>query len=92
MAESAPLTSGVLAAVLGAALLHALWNSLVKSAGDKFLASASVALWCGVAALLAGLALPRPAAAAAPFILASAYRGRDARCWAPPAQIRTGPI
>ena len=73
MAESAPLTSGVLAAVLGAALLHALWNSLVKSAGDKFLASASVALWCGVAALMAGLGLPRPAAAAAPFILASAF-------------------
>ena len=72
MTESAQLTWGVLAAVLGAALLHALWNSLVKSAADKFLASALVALWCGAAALLAGLALPWPAAAAAPFIAASA--------------------
>jgi multidrug transporter EmrE-like cation transporter len=72
MTESAPLASGVLAAVLGAALLHALWNSLVKSAHDKFLASAFVALWCGVAAFLAGLALPLPARAAAPFIAASA--------------------
>jgi drug/metabolite transporter (DMT)-like permease len=72
MTESAPLTWGVLAAVLGAALLHALWNSLVKSADDKFLASAFVALWAGVAAFLVGLALPRPAPAAAPFIAASA--------------------
>ncbi len=72
MTESAPLTWEVLAAVLGAALLHALWNSLVKSADDKFLASALVALWCGVLALLTGLLLPRPAQAAAPFIAASA--------------------
>ena len=72
MTKSAQLTWGVLAAVLAAALLHALWNSLVKSAADKFLASASVALWCGAAALVAGLALPRPAPAAAPFIGASA--------------------
>src|SRR5271166_6632203 len=26
------------------------------------------------------------------FEACSAYRGRDAHCWAPPAQIRTGPI
>ena len=38
------------AAVLGAALLHAVWNSLVKSAGDKFMGSARVALWSGVVA------------------------------------------
>jgi drug/metabolite transporter (DMT)-like permease len=61
-----------LAAVLGAAALHALWNSLVKSASDKFLSSAVVALWCGVAAVVAALVLPRPAAVAFPFIVASA--------------------
>jgi drug/metabolite transporter (DMT)-like permease len=72
MTDSAHLTSGVLAAVLGAALLHAIWNSLVKSADDKFLASALVALWCGAAGLAAGLALPLPLSAAAPFIAASA--------------------
>jgi drug/metabolite transporter (DMT)-like permease len=72
MTESAHLTSGVLAAVLGAAFLHALWNSLVKSADDKFLASALVALWCGAAGLAAGLALPPPSRAAAPFIAVSA--------------------
>jgi drug/metabolite transporter (DMT)-like permease len=72
MTDSAHLSSGVLAAVLGAAALHALWNSLVKSASDKFLSSTVVALWCGVAAVVAGLVLPRPAAAAFPFIVASA--------------------
>ena len=72
MTDSAHLSSGVLAAVLGAAALHALWNSLVKSANDKFLSSAIVALWCGVAAVLAALVLPRPADAAMPFIIASA--------------------
>ena len=72
MTDSAHLSSGVLAAVLGAAALHALWNSLVKSASDKFLSSAIVALWCGVAAVMAALVLPRPAGAAFPFIIASA--------------------
>jgi drug/metabolite transporter (DMT)-like permease len=72
MTGAAHLTSGVLAAVLGAALLHALWNSLVKSADDKFLSSALVALWCGVAAFAAALVLPLPSRAAAPFIAASA--------------------
>ncbi len=72
MTDSAHLSSGVLAAVLGAAALHALWNSLVKSASDKFLSSAIVALWCGVAAVLAARVLPRPAEAAFPFIVASA--------------------
>ena len=72
MTDATHLGSGVLAAVLGAAALHALWNSLVKSASDKFLSSAVVALWCGVAAAVAALVLPRPAGAAFPFIVASA--------------------
>jgi drug/metabolite transporter (DMT)-like permease len=72
MTGAAHLTSGVLVAVLGAALLHALWNSLVKSADDKFLSSALIALWCGVAAFAATLVLPWPSRAAAPFIAASA--------------------
>jgi drug/metabolite transporter (DMT)-like permease len=72
MTDPAHLTPGVLAAVLGAAALHALWNSLVKSASDKFLSSAVVAIWCGAVALVAALILPRPAGAAFPFIIASA--------------------
>ena len=61
-----------MAAVLGAALLHALWNSLVKSADDKALASARVCLWCGGVAFAAAWALPTPDRASAAFILASA--------------------
>ena len=61
-----------MAAVLGAALLHALWNSLVKSGGDKFLTSARVCFWCGWIAFAAALVLPAPAWASAPFIVASA--------------------
>ncbi len=72
MPDSAHLSSGVLAAVLCAAALHALWNSLVKSAPDKVLTSAIVATWAGVAAVVSALLLPRPAAAAFPFIVASA--------------------
>ena len=48
------MTTFVWAAVLVAALLHALWNSLVKSAGDKFMGSARVALWTGIVAVLVG--------------------------------------
>ncbi len=66
------MTTFVWAAVLVAALLHALWNSVVKSADDKFMGSARVALWTGVAAALVGLATPAPFAAALPFVAASA--------------------
>ena len=66
------MTTGVMAAVLGAALLHALWNSVVKSADDKFLTSARVCLWCGLIAFASALALPTPYWAAAWFVLASA--------------------
>jgi drug/metabolite transporter (DMT)-like permease len=72
MTGATHLTSGVLGAVLGAAVLHALWNSLVKSASDQFLASAVVAIWSGVVGLAAALVLPWPAGAALPFIVASA--------------------
>jgi drug/metabolite transporter (DMT)-like permease len=66
------VTTFVWAAVLGAALLHALWNSVVKGAGDKFMGSARVALWTGVFAAIFGLALPAPFAASLPFVTGSA--------------------
>jgi drug/metabolite transporter (DMT)-like permease len=66
------VTTFVWAAVLGAALLHALWNSVVKSAGDKFMSSARVALWTGVVAALVALATPAPSASSLPFVVASA--------------------
>ena len=67
-----PMSAGVMAAVLFAALLHAFWNSLVKSGADKFASAALVCLWCGVIAAFAAAILPAPAAAAWPFIGASA--------------------
>jgi len=66
------VTTFVWAAVLVAALLHALWNSLVKSAGDKFMGSARVALWTGVVAALVAWATPAPLAASLPYVIASA--------------------
>jgi drug/metabolite transporter (DMT)-like permease len=57
------LTLPVTLAVLGAALLHAAWNTLVKSSEDKQLDTFAVAAGCGVIALvlLPFLALPAPA-------------------------------
>jgi drug/metabolite transporter (DMT)-like permease len=66
------VTTLVWAAVLAAALLHALWNSVVKSAGDKFMSSALVALWTGVVAVLVGMVMPAPSVASLPYVTASA--------------------
>jgi multidrug transporter EmrE-like cation transporter len=66
------MSSGVMAAVLFAAVLHALWNSIVKSGDDKFAVTAVVCLWCGLIALCVALMAPIPAAAFWPFVAASA--------------------
>ncbi len=65
------LTWPVVAAVLVGALLHAGWNALVKSSGDKPLDTALVHLMGAIVAvpLLAFTGLPSPAAL--PFIAAS---------------------
>lgn len=65
------LTWPVVAAVLVGALLHAGWNALVKSSGDKPLDTALVHLMGAIVAvpLLALTGLPSPAAL--PFIAAS---------------------
>jgi drug/metabolite transporter (DMT)-like permease len=62
----------VLSAVMTAALMHAVWNALVKSAPDKFMTSSRVCLWCGVIAFVVAALTPMPAAAAFPFAVASA--------------------
>jgi drug/metabolite transporter (DMT)-like permease len=65
------MTIEVIAAVLCAALLHAIWNSLVKGGEDKFISSALTCLWCGAIALVVAIALPAPAGAAMPYVAAS---------------------
>lgn len=62
----------VMAVVLFSALLHAGWNALVRSSADKFLASLHVVCGAGTIALLLLPALPLPAAASWPWLLASA--------------------
>jgi drug/metabolite transporter (DMT)-like permease len=62
----------VFAAVMSGALLHASWNAIVKSAGDKFLTTIMVA--ASASALSAALLpfLTAPAAASWPYAAASA--------------------
>ena len=66
------LTLPVAAAVLGAALLHAAWNALVKGSEDKQLDTFAVAAGSGFLALLALPFVPLPASASWPWIAASA--------------------
>ena len=65
------ISTAVLLAVLGSAILHAAWNAVVKSRADPVIGIAWLSVGSGVAA---GLALPFvafPVPAAWPFILAS---------------------
>jgi drug/metabolite transporter (DMT)-like permease len=65
------VTPSVLLAVLGAALLHACWNALLKRRGEPLLATVLVVAGsAGVAIVLLPL-LPAPAPASWPFIAAS---------------------
>lgn len=66
------LTLPVTAAVLGAALLHAAWNALVKGSEDKQLDTYAVAAGSGLLALILLPFLPLPASAAWPWLAGSA--------------------
>src|SRR3954465_5446367 len=59
-------------AVLGAALLHASWNVLVKAGADKELETINIAVGSGLVALVAALFLPAPARASWPWVAGSA--------------------
>lgn len=59
-------------AVLGAALLHATWNALLKSGEDKQLEAIGLAFGSGVVALVAAPVLGVPARESWPWIAASA--------------------
>jgi phosphonate utilization associated putative membrane protein len=65
------LTWPVMLAVLGGAVLHAGWNALVKSSGDKELDTALVHFLGAVVALPLLLVVGLPPVAALPFIAAS---------------------
>jgi len=69
------LTLGVTLAVLGAGMLHAGWNALLKSAGggDPLLDTATVVAGSTACSLLALPFVPLPETAAWPFIAASTF-------------------
>jgi drug/metabolite transporter (DMT)-like permease len=65
------VTPSVLLAVLGAALLHASWNALLKRRGEPLLATVLVVAGSACAAIVLLPFLPAPARASWPFIAAS---------------------
>ncbi|HEY5632860.1 MAG TPA: EamA family transporter [Burkholderiaceae bacterium] len=65
------LTWPIVLAVLFGALLHASWNALVKSSGDKAVDTALVHFLAAIVALPAMVAVGLPRIEAWPFILAS---------------------
>jgi len=66
--EMSPL---VTALVLGAALLHASWNAIIKSSRDVMLDTALVAAGASLLSLPLIVAMPMPARASWPFLAAS---------------------
>jgi len=65
------MTGGIFAMVIGAALLHALWNALVKSGADKTLGIAAVVTGQGIIAVLVIPFAAMPDWACWPWLVAS---------------------
>lgn len=66
------MSLGVIALVLCAALLHASWNALLKSSGDRLASLTIMTIGAGIGAIPLVLLLPLPLAASWPYILLSA--------------------
>ncbi len=67
------MTFSLAALALGAALLHAVWNALVKGASDQAASLALISLGSAAIGLLIVLTQPLPNAAAVPYLLLSAF-------------------
>ncbi|WP_380058095.1 EamA family transporter [Falsihalocynthiibacter sp. SS001] len=65
------MSAGIFAVVLFAAFMHALWNAIVKGAGDKTIMLGLVALGHVVPGIIMVMISPSPVAAAIPYIIAS---------------------
>src|SRR4051812_16378512 len=59
-------------AVLGAALLHACWNALLKGSSDKQLDTVAISVGAGIVGLAVAVWLPFPARESWPWLAASA--------------------
>src|SRR5258705_11466886 len=66
------LTLPVTLAVLGAALLHAAWNALLKGSADKQLDTVAISVGAGIVGLAVAVWLPFPAQSSWPWLAASA--------------------
>src|SRR5258706_14408511 len=66
------LSLPVTVAVLGAALLHAGWNALLKSSADKQLDTVAISVGAGSFRLAVAVWLPFPAQSSWPWLAASA--------------------
>ena len=66
------LSLPVTLAVLGAALLHAGWNALLKSSADKQLDTVAISVGAGIVGVAVAVWLPVPAAASWPWLAGSA--------------------
>jgi drug/metabolite transporter (DMT)-like permease len=69
--RSGGISVGVTLAVLGAAVLHAVWNALAKSVKDQLVGFMALELAAGAVALGAVPFLPAPAVGAWPYLVAS---------------------
>ena len=67
------ISPSVTLAVLGGALLHAGWNTMLKSSADKQLDTVAIAAGAGIAGLAVAPFLPLPAAESLPWLAASAF-------------------
>ncbi len=65
------MSAAIFSIVLFAALLHAVWNAIVKMAPDKTLTAILVALSGAIVSAVVVPTLPQPAAAAWPFLAVS---------------------
>lgn len=68
---AASISFPVTLAVLAGALLHAGWNTMLKSSADKQLDTVAIAVGAGLAGLVVAPFLPLPAAESLPWLLAS---------------------
>lgn len=70
--DTGNLTAGVTAAILAAALLHAIWNALIKGAGDQGLYTLLLHACSAVLGLIGLVFTGLPATDSWPYVLASA--------------------
>src|SRR5581483_8675944 len=65
------MTLGVMSVILVAALLHAVWNAIIKSGGNHFADSIALSVGAGAIGLAGAVLLPLPHTSSWAFLIAS---------------------